>query len=223
MVHGLVAHHCESPGMKGMLAALLVAAALGIAAPSAVAQHRQFGAKAGPSFTGIALAEDDGQTYHPRIAAAIGGFLVLPITSRLAVQFEAMSSPKGTRLEEPGTNLAQTLMLRYFELPVLARVSGPDIGPGVLYFLAGPFLGVRQSAKEQLSDVSRSVVAGVREDATDAIERFEHGLIVGAGIDLGRRLLIEGRYSHGLSNANRVAGATHFTNRGFSFTTGVRF
>jgi hypothetical protein len=169
------------------------------------------------------LAEDDGQDYHPRIAAVGGGFVMLPLTSRIALQLEAMSSPKGTRLEEANTNLAQTLMLRYFEVPILARLAGPKTGLGAWYFLAGPFFGVRTSAKEQLSTVANSLVAGVKEDARDAIERFERGLIVGAGLDIGRRLLVEGRYSHGLTNVNRIPGLTHFTNRGVSFMTGFRF
>ena len=201
-----------------------IAVAVMVAAPSAaIAQHPPFGAKVGPSFTGIVLAEDDGQNYHPRIAAAGGGFVMLPLTSRIAFQFEVMSSPKGTRLEEDSTNLAQTLMLRYFELPILARFAGPKTDVGVPYFLAGPFFGVRTSAKAQISMLAGSLIAGEKVDARDAIERFEAGLIVGAGLDIGRHLLVEGRYSHGLTNVNKVPEATRFTNRGVSFMTGFRF
>ncbi len=223
MVHRLAVQRSQSTKRTTSLAWRIAVAVL-VAAPSAaIAQHPPFGAKVGPSFTGIELAEDDGQSYHPRIAADGGGFVVLPLTSRIAFQFEAMSSPKGTRLEEENTNLAQTLMLRYFELPILARLAGPKTGVGVPYFLAGPFFGVRTSAKEQLSTLAGSLVAGVTEDARDAIERFEAGLIVGAGLDIGRHLLVEGRYSHGLTNVNKVPGLTHFTNRGVSFMTGFRF
>jgi hypothetical protein len=223
MVHGLAVQRSKSTKRTRSLA-WPIAVAVMVAAPSAaMAQHPPFGAKVGPSFTGTELAEDDGQTYHPRIAAAGGGFVMLPLTSRIAFQVEAMSSPKGTRLEEENTNLAQTLMLRYFELPILARLAGPTTGVGVPYFLAGPLFGVRTSAKAQVSTLAGSLVAGVKEDARDAIERFEAGLIVGAGLDIGRRLLVEGRYSHGLTNVNKVSGATRFTNRGVSFLTGFRF
>jgi hypothetical protein len=223
MVHRLTAPRWPST-KRTMLLTWRIAVAVVVAAPSAaMAQHPPFGAKVGPSFTGIVLAEDDGQTYHPRIAADGGGFVMLPLTSRIGFQFEAMSSPKGTRLEEANTNLAQTLMLRYFELPILARLAGPKTGVGVPYVLAGPFFGVRTSATAQLSTVANSLVAGVKEDARDAIERFAAGLLVGAGLDIGRRLLVEGRYSHGLTNVNKVSGATRFTNRGVSFMTGFRF
>ncbi len=223
MVHRFALRRSGSTKRTTSLAWRIAVAVMVVAPPAAMAQHPPVGAKIGPGFTGIVLADDDGQDYHPRIAAAGGGFVVLPLTSQIAFQFEAISSPKGTRLEEESTNLAQTLMLRYFELPILARLAGPKTGVGIPYFLAGPFVGIRTSAKEQLSTVANSLVAGVKEDVRDAIERFEAGLIVGAGVDIGRRLLLEGRYSHGLTNVNKGPGLTHFTNRGVSFMTGFRF
>jgi Outer membrane protein beta-barrel domain len=217
----------------GRLAALVIVTTFVVAPAPAVAQHRQFGAKVGPSFTGISLPEDDGQAYHARIAAALGGFFVLPLRPPVSLQFEAMSSPKGTRVEEPGSNLTQTLLLRYFEMPVLLRVTGPKLRGGATYFIAGPFFGIRVNAKEQFSTRTNGDLAlggmavwpvtGVRADVPDSIERFESGLIAGAGIDIGKYVLLEGRYSHGLTNANNFDGRTSFTNRGFSFTTGVRF
>ena len=205
------------------LAAAGIAAAIVALPPSALAQHRQFGAKVGPSFTGIVLAEDDGQDYHPRIAASGGGFIALPLTPRVSVQLEAMSSPKGARLDEAGTGVRQTLVLRYFEVPALVRVRGPVLGVGMPYFLAGPYFGIRTSAKAQLSTIINSIKTGVTDNADALIERFEAGLIVGAGLDIRRHLIVEGRYSHGLTNVNRVAGSPRFINRGLSFTTGVRF
>jgi hypothetical protein len=215
--------HAAVPISIWRLAAAGIAAAIVTLPSAALAQRRQFGAKVGPSFTGIVLAEDDGQDYHPRIAASGGGFIALPLTRRVAVQLEAMSSPKGARLDEAGTGVAQTLMLRYFEVPALVRVRGPVLGAGVPYVLAGPYFGVRTSAKAQLSTVVNSIKSGVRDNADALIERFEGGVIVGAGLDIAQHLMVEGRYSHGLTNANRVAGSPHFINHGLSFTTGVRF
>lgn len=219
----LPVRHAGIPISIWRLAAAGIAAAIVGLPPSALAQHRQFGAKVGPSFTGIVLAEDDGQDYHPRIAASGGGFIALPLTPRLSLQLEAMSSPKGARLDEAGTGITQTLMLRYFEVPALVRVRGPVLGVGMPYFLAGPYFGIRTSAKAQLSFVVNSIKSGSRDNADALIERFEGGLIVGAGLDISRHLMVEGRYSHGLTNANRVADAPRFINRGLSFTTGVRF
>jgi len=215
--------HAGSSRRLRRLMVAVVFAAIVVLPSAAFAERPLFGAKVGPSFTGILLAEDDGQDYHPRIAASGGGFIALPLTPRVSIQLEAMSSPKGARLDEAGTGVTQTLMLRYFEVPALVRVGGPVLGVAVPYFLAGPYFGIRTSAKAQLSIVVNSIKSGTRDNADALIERLEGGLIVGAGLDISRHLMVEGRYSHGLTNVNRVAGSPRFINRGWSFTTGVRF
>jgi hypothetical protein len=189
---------------------------------TAAAQGFEFGAKVGPSFTGIALDEDDGGDYHRRIAAGGGGFVTLPLGRRLAVQLEALSSPRGTRLED-AQNVSQTLVLRYLDVPILLRINGPKYGSHRLYAVGGPYTGIRLSAREQLSFLANSIKTGVSDDVRDAIRRTEHGFVAGAGLDIGGRMLIEGRYVRGLTNVNNVAGAPRFTNGGFSFMSGVRF
>jgi hypothetical protein len=147
MRQGLAA--CPSAAAKRFVrAALLIVIAVGLAPSAALAQRRQFGGKAGPSFTGIVLPEDDGQDFHPRIAATVGAFFAQPVSPRLSLQFEAMSSPKGTRLKD-GSNVTQTLLLHYVELPVLLRIAGPRPGGVPTYFIGGPFFGSRVQAKEQ--------------------------------------------------------------------------
>jgi len=203
-------------------AALMIVIAAILAPSAALAQRRQFGAKAGPAFTQVAPEEDDGRTYSRRIGPYISGFFVLPLNQRLAVQFEAASSPKGTRLKEP-PGVTQTLLLQYFEMPVLLRVSGPKVAGAPLYFIGGPFFGVKVSAKEQVSQLAGTFIAGEREDVDRFVKTFESGLIAGAGVDLGKYVLVEGRYSHGLTNVNKREEFLEFTNYGFSFTVGVRF
>ena len=203
-------------------AALVVVIAFVFTPSAALAQRRQFGAKAGPAFTKVALAEDDGQTYRPRIAPYVSGFFMLPVNPRFAVQFEAVSSPKGARLKEPA-GVTQTLLLQYFEIPVLLRIAGPKAGSAPIYFIGGPFFGFRVSAKEQLTSLVGTFIVGVRDDADSLVEPFESGVIAGAGIDIGKYMVLEGRYSHGLTNVNNVDGLTKFTNHGLSLTMGVRF
>jgi hypothetical protein len=200
---------------------MIVIAAV-LAPSAALAQRRQFGAKAGPAFTQVALEEDDGQTYHRRIGPYVSGFFVWPLNPRLAVQFEAASSPKGTRLKDP-PGVTQTLLLQYFEMPVLLRVSGPKLGGAAIYVIGGPFFGFKVSAKEEVSQLAGTVIAGVRERADNFVNPFESGLIAGLGIDIGKYMLAEGRYSHGLTNVNKREEFLEFTNHGWSFMVGVRF
>jgi hypothetical protein len=218
----LVVRHSPAAGRFVRLAALIIVIVVVLPPSAALAQRRQFGAKAGPAFTQVALEEDDGQTYVPRIGPYVSGFFVLPLNPLLALQFEAASSPKGTRLKEP-PGVTQTLLLQYFEMPVLLRVAGPRVGGAPIYFIGGPFFGFKVSAKEQLSSLSGTVIAGVRDRVDQFVEPFESGLIAGAGIDIGKYVVVEGRYSHGLTNVNKVDDFLAFTNYGFSFTAGIRF
>ena len=222
MRNELVMRHSTVARKFAGLAAVIVVTAVVSPSAALAQQRRQFGAKAGPAFTQIALAEDDGQTYSARIAAAVSGFFMLPLNPRLALQFEAAASPKGTRLKEP-PGVTQTLLLQYFELPVLVRVAGPKVAGAPMYFIGGPFFGFRVSAKEQVSQLAGTFIAGVRDDADHLVEPFESGLMAGAGLDIGKYMLVEGRYSQGLTNVNAVEGLTKFTNHGFSVTVGVRF
>ena len=217
----LVVRH-SAASRRFVQATLLITIAVVVTPSAALAQRRQFGAKAGPAFMGITLAKDDGQNYRPRIAPYVSGFFMLPLNPRFGMQFEAVSSPKGTRLKEP-PGVTQTLLLQYFEMPVLLRVAGPTAGSAPIYFVGGPFFGFKVSAKEQLSTLAGTVIAGARQDAGHLVKPFESGLIGGAGIELGKYMLVEGRYSYGLTNVNNVDGLTKFTNHGLSFTIGVRF
>ncbi len=203
-------------------AALMIMIAFVLTPSAALAERRQFGGKAGPAFTQVLPEEDDGKSYSPRIGPYISGFFVLPLNPRFAVQFEAASSPKGTRLKEP-EGITQTLLLQYFEMPVLLRVSGPKVGGAPIYFIGGPFFGFKVSAKEQISQLAGTFIAGQRDKVDQFVEPFESGLIAGAGIDIGKYVLLEGRYSRGLTDVNKIDDFIGFTNHGLSFTVGVRF
>jgi hypothetical protein len=206
------------------LALLTVAMVVVGGAADAVAQRRfQVGLKTGPSFTDIAQDEDDDSgSYQRRIAAAGGGFLRLALAGPFGLQVEALSNPKGSRREDP-EGFSQTLMLRYFEVPVLLRVDAPGPGPGGWFVFGGGYFAVRTSAKVQISTVENSIAGGTRVDASDAIERFDNGWVAGAGYDIGRFLVVEGRYARGLTNVNRLPDTVGFSNRALTFMVGVRY
>jgi hypothetical protein len=203
---------------------LTVAAVLFANVPEASAQRRfQGGVKVGPSFTNIAVEEgdvDEGE-FHRRIAAAIGGFFALTLAGPVAVQVEALSMPKGSRLEF-GDGM-QTLKLAYFEVPVLLRLAPARREPGGWYFFGGGYFAVRTSAKAEYSMVINSISSGSREDASDLVERYDRGWTGGAGLDIGRFVVVEGRYSRGFTNVNRVADSTRFVNHGATLMVGLRY
>ena len=75
----------------------------------------------------------------------------------------------------------------------------------------------------QISLVDNSIASGSREDASDAVERYDNGWVAGAGYDIGRYMVVEGRYTRGLANVNRIPGSVGFTNRALTFMVGVRY
>ena len=147
----------------------------------------------------------------------------LPLAGPVGVQVEALTTPKGTRLEEPDSRVSQTLMLRYVEVPYLLRIDGPGQEPGGWFLFGGGYFAVRISAKVQISQVDDSIVGGTRDDAGDLVERYDNGWVAGAGYDIGRFLVVEGRYARGLSNVNRIPDSVGFTNRALTFMVGVRY
>jgi hypothetical protein len=206
--------------MRGFVLLTTAAVLCGSVTEASAQERFQFGGKVGPSFANIVLDEDDGGDYHQRIAAGGGGFFALSLAGPLGVQLEALSMPKGSRLETSDTT--QTLKLRYFEVPVLLRLDAPGDGPGGWYLFGGGFFAIRTGAQAQISIVANSISSGTREDAGEFIERFENGWTAGAGLNIGRYILVEGRYSRGLSNVNKVADSPRFVNHGLTFLIGVR-
>jgi hypothetical protein len=188
------------------------------------AQHLEFGAKAGPGFATLRFDPDDGLRHSRRVAADGGGFVVLPITSRLAVQIEGLFTSRGARAELPEESLTSTILLQYFDLPVLLRVSGPRIGGRPVHFFAGPYVGIRTSAKRSWSAFVNGLTTGVKEDMRDEIERIDAGVTAGAGMAIGRWVVVDGRYTHSLKKLNTdTAGGFGIWSRAVTMMAGVRF
>jgi hypothetical protein len=198
---------------------------LAINAPGATAQERQIGAKAGPSFSTVVFDPDEGdEDYDRRIAAAGGGFVVLPFTRRVAFQLEALFNPKGAKLYDAAEDLTGSVLLRYFEIPTLIRINGPRRASRAFHFFAGPYSAFRISATREISFSGSGITAGEKTDMSDEVERFEFGLLGGAGVDIGKYAVIDGRYSHALTNLNTDAGdGVRIKNRMFTIMAGVRF
>ena len=204
-----------------LLAGVLLTVGLSVAE----AQEREFGAKIGPSFSSVSFDPDEGGDYDPRVSADGGGFAVFPMTSRLALQVEAMFTSKGAQAYDPELDLTSTILLQDFDIPALVRITGPTFGSGSIHAFAGPSAGVRLSAKRQLATSdSIGVKYGQKVDMSNEIERFELGFVIGAGVNIGRRFVIDGRYLRGLTSVDTdTADGVKIKNRGFSIMAGGRF
>jgi hypothetical protein len=205
---------------------LAVAAIVVIIVPvvpsAAVAQERGFGVKVGPSFPVITVDPNDGQGYDKRITAAGGGFVVLPVSRPFAVQIEALRSPKGAKVGSNDVGGTTSLLLDYFDVPVLVRVSAP--GPRGFHVFGGPYMGTRLSAKSEYKQLVNSMNSGSHQDISDSVKRVDLGVVAGGGMHLGRHGVIDGRYAWGLRNiAADTSDAVKIKNRALTFMAGVRF
>jgi hypothetical protein len=196
------------------LTACVVVAAL--AAPAS-GQTFEVGARAGLNLSNVTSVNDEGNSsldWRPALVA--GGFLTWRGFGWIELQPEVLYSSKGAKISEE--ELASHLILDYVEIPVLARVSRAA-GSRRFYAAAGPYVGIRLRAK------ARTEFSGATEelDLSDDLERRDFGLAIGGGVEAGR-LVIDGRYTFGLSDIDALAPeGTDVKNRTVSITAGFRF
>jgi hypothetical protein len=206
---------------------LAICTALFVAAGASAlaAQGRQIGAKAGPSFSMVVFDPDESdEDYDRRRGATGGGFAVVPITRRVGLQIEAMFSARGARLYDAQEELTGKVLLRYFDIPVLIRINGPRTASRAFHVFGGPYSGFRMSATREVSFVANSITSGSKMDMGDEVERFEFGLLGGAGLDLGEHIVIDGRYGRALTSLNTDrSDGVRIKNRMFAVMAGVRF
>jgi hypothetical protein len=173
------------------------------AAGAADAQERQYGAKVGPAFSTTVFEPEESAAYGWRNGGAGGLFYVRPITPALALQFEALYVQKGGKLEDPDFPVQATLIFDYVEFPVLLRVGSSRRDTRGVHVFGGGSAGLRVSARRQFTAAQTGGTIGESHDIRNEIERFEASLIAGAGIDLHRHVVLDGRYWWGLTPVNR--------------------
>lgn len=198
--------------------ALFVVFLLSAGAGTASAQSFWGGVKAGVNFANISIEEEGVDISFDNRTGLVGGvFVVCPISGAFGVQTEALYSQRGAKLEEGGGS--GTLELDFLEVPVLARFSSPASSGASFHVFGGPSLGLRLRARAESDFEGESE----SEDISDDVERFDLGLVAGAGFEMGR-LIVDGRYTWGIRNLNRsTEDDAKIKNRTFSVMAGIRF
>ena len=193
-----------------MKTTLALAVALLVSAGTATAQT-SFGVKAGLNLANLSISEAD-DTFDPenRTGLVAGVFVTIPGGGIFAFQPEFLISQQGAKFSDGGDS--GTAKIDYFQVPLLAR-----IGPSKVGIVVGPSLGFRVNAK-----LSGAGLSTEDEDFSDQIERMDWGLVTGVTADVGR-LVLDGRYTWGLSNIEKEATADKTKNRVISLTLGLRF
>lgn len=146
-----------------------------------------FGVKGGVN---VGWLENDDSTMDERVGAIAGLFAAFQPTGRLGVQIEALYSSKGYKTEK------RAIVLDYVEVPVLATLRLPKLGPLRPIVLGGPYGGLR--VRTRYGTAKSKTQSAFRED----VNRWDFGLVAGLAIEVplaGGALTIEGRYSAGLA------------------------
>lgn len=155
------------------------------------------GIKGGLNFSNLNI--QDANNVQALIGFNLGLFAKLPLASFLAIQPEISYTTKGSEVAYNNVFATGTARfgLNYLELPVLVVINPIDIvnihfGPYISYLLNGT---VKNVSNVSSFDFENNI-------NNDDYNRFDAGLALGAGIDLGS-ISIGARYSFGLTKIGR--------------------
>jgi hypothetical protein len=204
--------------MKPVRVLTIVLAMAAIVLPrAAAAQGLTYGAKAGVTLATVSEDPEGLSRWGYRVGLAVGGYVALPLGSRLAIQAEGLFNQKGARADDEG--LVTTLKLDYVEVPVLVKYAVTHGGARSIHVFGGPSIAfkVRSRATASFGDTT------IDTDEDENIENVDVGIAAGAGIDFGR-WSVDGRYTFGLSNlVKSEADEGKLRSRAISILAGIRF
>jgi hypothetical protein len=160
---------------------------------AAAAQGLTYGVKGGINLATVDAEGDDDVGY--RLGLAAGGFVALPLGSRLTIQPEGLFSQKGSKTDLEGVSV--TLQLDYIEVPILVKYALSGEPSRSFFVYGGPSIAfkVRSRATATFGDVT------VETAEDEHIKDSDFGVVFGGGKNFGR-LSVDGRYNLGLSNIN---------------------
>jgi opacity protein-like surface antigen len=185
----------RSLSLSAAAAAALCFAALGSTAP---ASAQTLGVKLGASFANLDIEGDADASRATGFAG--GGFLRFG-SGRIGLQFELLSVTKGADFAI-GDDETIELRLEYVEFPALLHIPltmGQSFTP---YVFGGPTLALEAGCKATSTSFGS---ADCSDDTPFRRSSTDFGLAAGGGLAFAMgpgAVLVEGRYTWGLSNLN---------------------
>ncbi|MEN6561208.1 MAG: porin family protein [Acidobacteriota bacterium] len=205
--------------MKKFLSVLAIGAFAGfLALPRPAEAGVRFGLKAGANMakpTG-ADAQDPLAALKNKVGFQGGLFLALDFGRVVAVQWEVLYTMKGASYTALDDSYTDKLYADYVEVPLLLKLRIPM--PGIQPFVfAGPSVGFKLREKWEQNGVPMT---------EKLLKNNDYGAIFGAGLEFGRSLALDVRYSLGLQKVvSTVEGETapDFKNGVWSASIGIAF
>lgn len=184
----------------------------------AASAQTAFGLKAGINFSTADVEPETSNIEYGYQKGWLGGlFVIVKPESTIGAQVELLYSQRGSAIKV-GTsgNLDGAYKLSFIDVPVLLRVRAAAFDRATLFVLAGPTIGVRVGADAEQS--------GSRTDIADRFESYDLGLTLATAFE-SDGFVIDGRYTHGVSNyANGSHPAVEsLKSKTFTLSFGFRF
>jgi hypothetical protein len=178
----------------------------------------KFGIKGGANVANVnGNFADNVSNWKSRVGFCGGIFLELNFGRLLTIQPEILYTMKGAEATLAVSPLAGTGKLRfdYLEIPILLKVRIPtgDIHP---FVFAGPAIGFNVKSTFQDVTGNSSDVAGMK--------KVDYSAVFGGGLQLGRSIHIDARYTLGLQKLEVPdLGTIDLKNGVLSATLGLAF
>ena len=193
--------------------------------PTVVAAQANVGFRGGLSLASIG-GDDVVEGLDSRTGLNIGGFVNVPLSDVVGLQFGAGFVQKGFEETEAGVKVE--LGVDYLELPLLLTLSPPTTGNVGFNFFFGPAVAFKTSCN--LSGSEGGVEVSFDCDDPDFevdLKTVDFGAMVGAGLDIGVTdnisVVVEGFYNLGLTKIDDSGADDNVKNRAFSFLAGLSF
>lgn len=210
------------------IALLIIMAVCGLSQVHA----QDFGVKAGYNYSTFRGETSPLSTIEGLSGFYIGGLVDLPISDVLSIQPELIFSRQGVALRQEikgfGFNVSinnADIRLDYLNIPVMAKVN---LGP--LFLQGGVQFGFLVS-KPKVNRLPNTSLFTLLDK--DSYNSFDFGVGAGLGFNLNRRLFVEARYTHSLTNVfdpndnlfktSLISNDNNFKNAVLSVGLGIKF
>ncbi|MEN6560077.1 MAG: porin family protein [Acidobacteriota bacterium] len=206
--------------MKKSLIACLAALCLAAVLPQTLSAG--IGFKGGLSLAKCAIEPVDSVPFPiQNLTGPVGGVFFGAGLGPLSFQTEILYARMGMKGEYSGATIEYRA--DYIQVPLLLKVRVIPAGPVRPIVYAGGYGSYLLKAK----GIMTSPTASDSEDITDTFQRYDYGVVGGAGLEFklpGIMLSLEGRYNYGLANIIKDPGESDSAkNRSMMVLVGIGF
>ena len=170
----------------------------------AIQAQTTFGIRGGVNLASVSIS-DDGEdfSYDRTVGITIAMLAEMGMSESFSIQPELHYIQKGfgVDIDFLGYTISNEAKLNYLELPIHAKYKFGSGGVGG-YLLAGPTLGYALSGTVESCENGICDKESIEFDEDDGFKRFEIGMSIGAGVTINQNIIIDVRYTMGLTNLN---------------------